>query len=55
MCSAKLIAKSYSQIEAASQPTLEEMLDRAGGRAGGSLTFKAAVRAERHAQWRARN
>jgi len=37
-------------IEDASSPTLEEMLDRAGGRAGGSLPLKAAasaLRAER--------
>lgn len=34
-------------IEEASRPTLEEVLDRAGGRAGGSVTFKAAARAVR--------
>ncbi|MGH8936376.1 MAG: FitA-like ribbon-helix-helix domain-containing protein [Acidimicrobiia bacterium] len=34
-------------IEEASRPTLEEVLDRAGGRAGGSVTFKVAVRAVR--------
>jgi plasmid stability protein len=30
-------------IEEAAQPTLEEVLDRAGGRSGGSVTLKAAV------------
>jgi len=37
-------------IEDASQPTLDEVLDRAGGRAGGSVplpTAVATVRAER--------
>ena len=34
-------------IEEASRPTVDEVLDRAGARAGGSLTFKAAVRAVR--------
>jgi plasmid stability protein len=34
-------------IEEASRPTLDEVLDRAGGRAGGSVTLKAAVRAVR--------
>lgn len=34
-------------IEEASRPTLEEVLDRAGGRAGGSVTFKVAIRAVR--------
>jgi plasmid stability protein len=37
-------------IEEASAPTLEEVLDRAGGRAGGSVPFRAAaqtVRADR--------
>lgn len=37
-------------IEEAAQPTLEEVLDRAGGHAGGALTLDdavAAVRAER--------
>lgn len=37
-------------IEEAAQPTLEEVLDRAGGRAGGSLALDeavAAVRADR--------
>jgi plasmid stability protein len=34
-------------IEEASRPTLEEVLDRAGGRAGGSVTLKAAVAAVR--------
>lgn len=31
--------------EDAHAPTLEEVLDRAGGRAGGSVTFKASVAA----------
>jgi plasmid stability protein len=30
-------------IEEASQPTLDEVLDRAGGRSGGSVPLKAAV------------
>jgi antitoxin FitA len=30
-------------IDDASQPTLDEILDRAGGRAGGSVPLKAAV------------
>jgi len=30
-------------IDEASTPTLEEILDRAGGRAGGSVPFSAAV------------
>ncbi|HEY6314002.1 MAG TPA: hypothetical protein VIY52_24830 [Streptosporangiaceae bacterium] len=30
-------------IEEASQPTLEEVLDRAGGRSGGSVPLKTAV------------
>ena len=30
-------------IAEAASPTLEEVLDRAGGRAGGSLSFEAAV------------
>lgn len=34
-------------IEEAGRPTLDEVLDRAGGRAGGSVTIKAAVRAVR--------
>ena len=34
-------------IEEASRPTLEEVLDRAGGRAGGSVSFKAAARVVR--------
>lgn len=37
-------------IEEASRPTLDELLDRAGGRAGGSVPLKTAVnslRAER--------
>ena len=32
-------------IEEASAPTLEEVLDRAGGRAGGSISFSAATEA----------
>lgn len=31
--------------EEAQTPTLDEVLERAGGRAGGSVTFKAAVAA----------
>jgi hypothetical protein len=34
-------------IEDAAQPTLDEVLDRAGGRAGGSVPLKAAVAALR--------
>lgn len=34
-------------IEEASRPTLDEVLDRAGGRAGGSVSLQAAVRAVR--------
>lgn len=34
-------------IEEASQPTLEEVLDRAGGRAGGSVPLREAVAALR--------
>jgi antitoxin FitA len=34
-------------IAEASRPTLGEVLDRAGGRAGGSVTLKAAARAVR--------
>lgn len=34
-------------IEDASTPTLDEVLDRAGGRAGGSVPLEAAVRALR--------
>lgn len=34
-------------IEEASQPSLDEVLDRAGGRAGGSVPLKAAVAALR--------
>jgi plasmid stability protein len=34
-------------IDEASQPTLDEVLDRAGGRAGGSVPLKAAVAAVR--------
>ena len=32
-------------IEEASRPTLDEVLDRAGGRAGGSVSFADAVAA----------
>ena len=34
-------------IDDASEPTLDEVLDRAGGRAGGSVPLKAAVAAVR--------
>ncbi len=34
-------------IEEASHPTLDEVLARAGGRAGGSVTFEASVGAVR--------
>jgi plasmid stability protein len=34
-------------IAEAAQPTLEEVLDRAGGRSGGSVSLKAAVAALR--------
>lgn len=34
-------------IEEASRPTVDEVLDRAGGRAGGSLPLKDAVKAVR--------
>jgi plasmid stability protein len=34
-------------IDEASRPTLREVFDRAGGRAGGSVTLKAAARAVR--------
>ena len=34
-------------IDEASRPTLEEVLDRAGGRSGGSVSFTAAVTAVR--------
>ena len=34
-------------VEEASRPTLDEVLDRAGQRAGGSLPFAAAVAAVR--------
>jgi plasmid stability protein len=34
-------------IEEASQPTLDEVLDRAGGRAGGKVPLKTAVAAIR--------
>ena len=35
-------------IEEASRPTVDEVLARAGGRSGGSLTRKAAARAVRN-------
>ena len=35
-------------IKDASRPTVDEVLARAGGRAGGSLTLKAAARAVRN-------
>ena len=34
-------------VEEASRPTMDEILDRAGGRAGGSVPLKAAVAALR--------
>lgn len=34
-------------IQESSRPTLDEVLDRAGGRAGGSISFEAAVAALR--------
>jgi len=34
-------------VEEASTPTLDEILDRAGGRAGGNLSFSDAVKAVR--------
>jgi plasmid stability protein len=34
-------------IAEAAQPTLEDLLDRAGGRSGGSVSLKAAVAALR--------
>lgn len=34
-------------IDEASEPTLEELLDRAGGRSGGKVPIKAAVAALR--------
>jgi plasmid stability protein len=34
-------------IDEASEPTLDEVLDRAGGRAGGSVPLRAAVAAVR--------
>ncbi len=34
-------------IDEASSPTIEEVLDRAGGRAGGSVPFSAAAQALR--------
>lgn len=39
-------------IEEASQPTLEEVLTRAGGRSGGSVPMKAAVAALREGRAR---
>src|SRR5262249_45291360 len=39
-------------IEEASEPTLEEVLDRAGGRAGGSVPLKTAVSTLRAARAR---
>jgi antitoxin FitA len=35
-------------IAEASQPTLEEVLDRAGGRSGGAVPLKSAVRTLRN-------
>ncbi|MGH8924601.1 MAG: FitA-like ribbon-helix-helix domain-containing protein [Acidimicrobiia bacterium] len=35
-------------IEVATHPTVEEVLNRAGGRAGGSVPLKAAVRVVRN-------
>jgi hypothetical protein len=35
-------------IAETSKPTLDEVLERAGGRSGGSVTFKAAVATLRH-------
>jgi antitoxin FitA len=34
-------------VEDAARPTLTEVLDRAGGRAGGAVTLKSATRAVR--------
>jgi antitoxin FitA len=34
-------------VEEAAEPTLDEVLDRAGGRAGGSISLKDAVAAVR--------
>jgi plasmid stability protein len=34
-------------VEQASRPTVDEVLDRAGGRAGGAVSLKAATRAVR--------
>ncbi len=34
-------------IEEANSPSLDEVLDRAGGRAGGSLSFRQAAKAVR--------
>lgn len=34
-------------VDEASSPTVDEILDRAGGRAGGSIPFSAAVEALR--------
>lgn len=41
-------------IEEARRPTLDELLDSAGGREGGSVSFEAAVavlRGDREAHW----
>ncbi len=35
-------------VAEARRPTLREVVDRAGGRAGGSVTLKTAARAVRH-------
>lgn len=35
-------------IDEAAKPTLDEVLDRAGGRAGGTLSFADAARVVRH-------
>jgi len=37
-------------VEDASTPTVDEVLERAGGRAGGRARFKAAARAVRQAR-----
>lgn len=34
-------------VEEAAMPTIDEVLDRAGGRAGGSASFKSATKAVR--------
>ncbi len=41
-------------IAEAREPTVDEVLDRAGGRAGGSLSFEAAVEAVREDRARRR-